>query len=317
MKLQDHERLFNLIDQSVDVSKYADPPQDAHLIKPVASFAKDIETELFEDKSVRGMRLPWRTGVDELRLRPGEVTIWAGRKAHWKSFVTSQVALCLAEQKQKVCIASLEMPAHVTGARMVIQGTGTRLPSREQLGRFYDTSIDHLWLYSRMGKISAKHILAIARYCATELGIQHFILDNLTKVLSVSNEDSAKQQELINDICDIANDYKIHFHVVAHVRKSSFSDSDEKMPSIDDIRGSGSMSDQVDNVVMVWRNKPKENESLNNPPGSERKLIGESDLTLNVAKQRHGSWEGCIRLWKHPASMQFMLSDYAEPHIYF
>jgi twinkle protein len=40
--------------------------------------------------------------------------------------------------------------------------------------------------------------------------------------------------------------------------------NEAQIPDKHDTKGSGSITDQVDNLFMVWRNKPKEDDKRNN-----------------------------------------------------
>ena len=74
----------------------------------------------------------------------------------------------------------------------------------------------------------------------------------------VSGEDDYNgQKKFVDEITALARDHNIHVHLVHHIRKLQ---SDELMPNKNDLRGSSSITDQVDNVFIVWRNKKKENE---------------------------------------------------------
>jgi len=68
--------------------------------------------------------------------------------------------------------------------------------------------------------------------------------------------------------------------------------------------GSGSITDQVDNVLTCWRNKGKETAQQTGGTWSAT----DPDCLLICDKQRNGEWEGRIALWFEPASMQFIES---------
>jgi twinkle protein len=69
-----------------------------------------------------------------------------------------------------------------------------------------------------------------------------------------------------------------------------------------DLKGSGSITDQVDNVFIVWRNKAKALERQQN--GITDETV--PDALLICEKQRNGEWEGRMGLWFHPDSQQFV-----------
>lgn len=81
----------------------------------------------------------------------------------------------------------------------------------------------------------------------------------------------------------------MHIHLVCHSRKAN---DETQAPRKMDIRGSGSITDQVDNVFCVWRNK------------DERRVPAE-DALLIVDKQRNGEWEGRLALSYNPDSQAY------------
>ena len=67
----------------------------------------------------------------------------------------------------------------------------------------------------------------------------------------VGGEDSYNEQKMfVDELTAVARDYDIHIHLVHHIRKLG---NDETRPSKFDLRGSSSIADQVDNVLLMWR----------------------------------------------------------------
>jgi twinkle protein len=63
-----------------------------------------------------------------------------------------------------------------------------------------------------------------------------------------------------------------------------------------DVKGSGALTDIVDNSFSVWRNKAKENQESS-------KIV--ADAIIKCDKQRNGDWEGAISLFYDLASYQY------------
>ncbi len=80
-----------------------------------------------------------------------------------------------------------------------------------------------------------------------------------------------------------------------------------------DVKGSGSITDQVDNVLLVWRNKPKERDVQ----AGKKVADGEPDALLICEKQRNGEWEGRFTLWFDRDSQQYVGSQGAQPLNFF
>jgi twinkle protein len=263
--------------------------------------------------------MPWGKTHRLIQFRPGEVTVWGGPNGSGKSLVTGQVALSLCAQDEKVAIASFEMKPIKTLERMGRQWTKQDItdpallcdPVEQPLlmdlyEQFRDWTDTRLWLYDQQGTVHWKTVCAVARYCAKELGITQVFVDNLAKCVK-GEEDYDGQKAFVDEACAIARDNAIHIHIVHHVKKPP---NDDHLPGKYDFKGSGSITDQPDNVIAVWRNKKKERAK-----SSERAMLEtKPDAMLIVDKQRNGSgWEGNIGLWYHGGSQQFIAGHRAQP----
>ncbi|MCA3877407.1 MAG: AAA family ATPase, partial [Burkholderia sp.] len=73
------------------------------------------------------------------------------------------------------------------------------------------------------------------------------------------------------------------------------------------MKGAGEITDLVDNVLIVHRNKTKEALLRKDTLSDEKREEAEqqADTALICAKQRHHTWEGTVRLWFDAASLQF------------
>jgi hypothetical protein len=168
---------------SVDFAEYASEPHDKDKIVAPKAYRDETIALLSGGEMVSGARLPWLKTHDHIRFRPGEVSLWMGINGHGKSLLTSHVMLDFLHQNQKVCVASFEMKPRATLARMCKQAAGSSMPT----ARFVDGVLSHatnrLWLYDKMGQTDPNHLLAIMRYAAKKLGVQHFVIDSLMKVV--------------------------------------------------------------------------------------------------------------------------------------
>ena len=104
----------------------------------------------------------------------------------------------------------------------------------------------------------------------------------------------------------IARDHNIHIHLVHHIKKPP---TEDHKPTKYDYKGSGAITDQVDNVISVWRDKNKE--KLRDAGKAFNEM--DPDCLLICDKQRNGDWEGRIGLWFHRDSQQFVASHGEEP----
>jgi twinkle protein len=303
----DEARRVRLVrSNDVDVDKYAKPSEIGRQVKEAADWLLEIAQEYEKPDRTEKVYLPWAKTREKFFFRPGEVSIYAGSNGGGKSLATGQIALGLIQQKQKVCIASFEMKPKRTLGRMLRQHGGFNFdvpgfPNFEQVTKaivdFGVWSDGYLWLYDQQGSVNARQVIAMARYCAVELGIGHVFIDSLMKC--VSAEDAYNEQKgFVDELCAVARDHQIHIHLVHHIRKQS---SEETMPNKMDIKGTGSITDQVDNVFIWWRNKKKEHQMQNN----ENFDVLASDAIMMCEKQRNGEDESWYSFWYDRASQQF------------
>lgn len=301
----------------IDFSVYEHETEAQQRVRSASVFVQSLIDRAKAPVREKRRYMPWGKTHRLIQFREGEVTIWGGPNGSGKSLVTGQVGLSLAAQGEKVCVASFEMKPVKTMHRMGRQWThqdiedpvvmsdpherGVALELYEQFRDWTDT---RLWLYDQQGTVHWKQVCAVVRYCAKELGITQFFIDNLMKCVA-GEDDYNGQKSFIDEVCAIARDHGIHVHVVHHIKKPP---SDGHLPTKYDFKGTGAITDQVDNVIAVWRNKKKERAK-----GAERALLDtKPDAMLIVDKQRNGSgWEGNIGLWYLPRPQQFVGSPRA------
>jgi twinkle protein len=97
-------------------------------VKPASHWKKEVRDSFFAPAEKQGAYLPWVKTHHLIRIRKGEVSLWPGVTHHGKSLATSQVALALCNQGERVCIASMEMKPVATMRRMTRQAANARSP---------------------------------------------------------------------------------------------------------------------------------------------------------------------------------------------
>lgn len=300
--------------RDIDIEAYYEPREMSRKVRDVIHYQSDFES-IISAPQKRGITLPWSKSWDDFEFRPGEVTIWAGSNGSGKSMITTQVALSLCKQGQKVVIASFEMTPVRTFERIAQQfyAKNFRAPQFGSLDDWFDKNRirmvnalnKKMYLYDQQGSTSPREVIAMSRYSAIEVKCQHIIIDNLMKC--VAGEDDYNGQKIFVDwLTAIARDHQIHIHLVHHIRKSG---SEEDRPNKMDIKGSSSITDQVDNVFIVWRNRKKENML------KDGKTVSEDvpDMLLMCEKQRNGAAEERYKLWFHRDSLQYLESPEGVP----
>jgi twinkle protein len=314
-----------ITDDDIDFRLYESETEAKQRVLSASIYVQQLIDSINSPKRERVGLMPWGKTHKLIQFRDGETTVWGGPNGSGKSLVTGQVALSLCAQDEPVAVASFEMKPDKTMDRMGRQWTKFSIHDEliladrrekakmlDAYAQFRDWTDGKLWLYDRQGTVQWKQVVAVARYCAKELGIKHFFVDNLGKCVS-GEDDFNGQKAFVDELCAVGRDHGMHIHIVHHIRKPAH---ELDKPTKYDFKGSGAITDQPDNVIAVWRNKQKERER------KAGKLVSDSDpdAMLIVDKQRNGEgWEGNIGLWFNRQSTQFIgaagdrLMDFYNP----
>jgi twinkle protein len=299
----------------IDFTAYYEMTDTTHKVREANVWLDEIVEDTINPLKEQICSMPWTKSHDNFNFRAGEVTLYAGSNGGGKSMVTGQIALGLIKQKQKVCIASFEMKPKRTLFRMLRQFSGENISAprymdkisyiQRLVSRFKSYTEGYLWLYDQQGTTSADQVIAMARYCAVEKGVQHVFIDSLMKCVS-GEDDYNAQKSFVDKLTALARDHNIHIHLIHHIRKLA---NEEVMPNKNDVKGSGAIADQVDNVLLMWRNKKKEHSIKN---GGDVDPMS-PDAMLMCEKQRNGEGEEWFSLWYHKDSQQFVESHQDVP----
>lgn len=240
--------------------------------------------------------------------------MWAGANNSGKSMLLSHVVLGLLRQRERTCIASFEMKPVRQLERMARQSAMNATPAEYAIDALCDWLTGKLWFYDQQGTVKPAMLYAVCRYAADRLKCTHMVVDSLMKCIR-GEDDYNAQKDFVDELTAIARDTNLHIHLVHHVRKP---DDESKVPSRYDAKGSGSISDQVDNVFMVWRNKPKERLQERQDRGEtlsakDAESLKAPDVLLACEKQRNGDWEGRISLWFNAAALQYCADPLRRP----
>jgi twinkle protein len=295
LRMQQESSIIEM--DSIDFNAYLLETEPSRKVKEKSYYDKEV-VSYFEGNLInKGSHVPWDVLGYKIGLRPSEVSVWAGINGHGKSLMIGHVTLELLKQGQKCLIASFEMKPEITLARMARQATGMKIPTLDALNKFSNWKKNHLYLLEHHGMIDIDNILGVCLYASKELGVKHIVIDSLMKCVR-GEDDYNGQKDFVNSLCGIALQTGLHIHLIHHVRKGS----DEKQVSGKfDLKGSGSVTDQVDNVFIIWRNKAKALERQQNGTTDE----SVPDALLCCEKQRNGEWEGRIPLWFDENSQQY------------
>jgi len=296
---------MRVIDDQIDFNAYLQGPDEGASVRPASNWLNDVVSAFECPPGLTGAALPWSKTHELVRLRHGELTIWPGMSGHGKSMLIGQVALGLMAQDEKVCIASMEMKPASTMQRMCRQAFGSNQPQRRDIQDLHHWTDGRLWLYDQQGQVSPERILAVARFCHQQVGINHLVVDNLLSC-GIAEDGYDAQKQFVLALATHAHDTGQSIHLLAHSRKGK---DESTPPGKFDVRGSASITDLADNVFSVWRNKGKEEAQEK----GDRSKDGEGDALLIVCKHRHGDWEGRIQLWFDRNSQTYLQTSTEQP----
>lgn len=248
-------------------------------IKRPSEYLDDVEKYFSEDLT-GGLELPFKKTVDDFKIRMGEITLVTGYSGHGKSAWLNQVMLGLMKQ-EKTMIASFEMKCRATLGRMC-QQTGEAMPNYEYIKDFLSKLEHNLYLYDPEGETTSNKVIEVIYYCAEKLGVKLMVIDSLMKC-GINEDDLNKQKSFANKLAVAARDLGIHLFLVAHSRKTA---SEHDNASKFDVAGSANLTNLVDNVISVHRNKKREEEVLNGSLDTE--IMNQPPSAVYLLKQRHG-----------------------------
>lgn len=315
--------MANIISDDIDFNLYSRETEAKTLVRPASAWHEDLSSRLRTKSKEKAVYLPWTKTRNDFAFRKAETSLYPGANGNGKTLMLGQIVLSLMGQGERACIASFEMKPPVTLQRMARQFCGMNPFSPEFQGdaaiaelehlyqEFFEWSDDRLWLYDQTGTAKAETVLGMTRYCAKELQINHIVIDNLAKCVR-DEDDFNAQKSFVEELCAIARDHNVHIHLAHHLKKLG---KEGDIPDKNDAKGSGAITDAVDNVFMIHRNKVKEDDMKLN--GSKSAKKSEPDQYLFCRKQRNyeGSDDGepSIGLWFHRDSTQYVAEAFDKP----
>lgn len=294
--------LQSIVDEDIDFREYEEREERARVISSDQLAEVGKEMLLLGVDQQPGLMLPWAKASGRVKITSGKLALWVGWTHHGKSQMLKQVMLEAIRQTEKVCIASMEEEIREVWCDMGRMAACTQEPLLREINQWIKFGSGKLWFYDQQGTVSAAKIKTVIRYCAERLKITQFVIDSLM-MLSVNRDDFDAQSVFVGDLKALAKDTGCTIHLVAHMRKREGKDGDARPGSIHDIAGAHDLASKADYVFNVWRDK-------------ERKDPSKPECSLVVEKQRGRiNWLGTMTLNFHPASRQFIESDWSIEYL--
>ena len=283
------------VGDKIDIDQYEKIEFTDH-VEECSNFRQSVVDHMFGNESFKGETLPWEFCDNYIKFRAHELTVWNGINGHGKSSLVNQVVMGFLKQGCKCLIASLEMRPQETIARMICQAYAIPQPSitLKAVDEFFPKIEKQLFMYKETGDMESHRVHALCRWAKAELDIDHIIIDSMMKC-GVKEGDNAQEKEFVNALQNIAKQTGIHIHLITHAKKGL---DEFKKPGKFDVHGSAHITNLPDNVIIMSRNKKKEQEMKKDIPSEE--IRSQPDVWMEVAKQRHGNgWEGTLGLYWH------------------
>ena len=293
------QTLEDMLVTDAEISGYMEKRDNQeHLkIKNPSEYINDVK-EYFSEDLTGGLALPFAKTHTDFRIRSGEVTLCTGYSGHGKSAWLNYVMLHLLQQ-QKTMIASFEMLPKQTLGRLC-QQSGEAMPNDDYIQDFINKLERRLYMYDPQGETSAKKVLEVIYYCAEKLGVKLMVIDSLMKC-GINEDDLNRQKKFLDDLAVASRDLNIHLFIVAHSRKTQ---SDYTHATKLDVAGSANITNLVDNVLSVHRNK--EREEAEREADTSNPILDSAKCSVHLVKQRHG--KGVEAKWKfdfHPDTFSY------------
>lgn len=244
----------------------------------------------------------------------GELTIIGARPAVGKSALGMHIALATAAQGYRVGVVSREMTDVQYGARIL--GSRAEIePGKMRTGQLdpYDWTqlSEAMQHYSEMNvsfMFSARDIedlrMEVQRKIDGE-GLDMLVIDylQLLQTRRRFEKDYLRVGYISKAIKDMTTDFNIPIIALAQVGRSSA----RTMPDLSELRGSGDIEQDADNVIFMHRPEDAGDESILSGDGGMIAALeaeGKQYIVLEIAKQRQGQ-TGRTAVVFDPARMRY------------
>jgi len=211
---------------------------------------------------------PFMDGLnDKLKgMRFGEITLWTSGTGSGKSTLLREIGVHLLEStKDKIGIISLEESPAETARKMagmaINRNSAKEEISIEDLKVGFDTVFgdDRVMVLDHQGSISDGSIMGFLEYMCLS-GCKYLFVDHITILASEGAEGLTGNEaidKIMNDLLRLVKKYEVWIGLISHLRKTdnkgkSFEEG--KLPSMDDIRGSGSIKQISMDIIAFARN---------------------------------------------------------------
>jgi len=209
-------------------------------------------------------------------MRFGEITLFTSGTGSGKSTVIKEIVLDLLDKTSyKIGMISLEESIGDTAEKLIqmklkqnLQEHDVPLDIQEAASKevFGD---ERLVLLDHQGSVGDESLIDKIEYMAL-MGCKYLILDHITIAVSEGAEGYTGNEaidKVMSDLLKITKKHNVWLGVISHLRKvqgGSTTFEQGKLPSMDDIKGSGSIKQISFDIIGFSRDMANENEDVRN-----------------------------------------------------
>lgn len=208
--------------------------------------------------------------------RLGEIALFISGTGCGKSTVIRECILSdIATTTEKVGVISLEESPGETGQKLagmaISKNPAQQEIPEEELKEGFDSVFkdDRVVVLDHQGSIKDDSIVSQLEYMCL-IGCKYLYIDHITILVSEGAEGLTGNEaidKIMNDLLRVAKRHNVWIGLVSHLRKvqtggKSFEEG--KLPTMDDIRGSGSIKQVSFDIIAFARNTMAESEDLRN-----------------------------------------------------
>jgi twinkle protein len=204
-------------------------------------------------------------------MRFGEITLWTSGTGSGKSTLLREIGLHLLQSTpDKIGIISLEESPAETARKMAGMAINKNPANEEipldELKVGFDNIFgnDRVMVLDHQGSISDGSIMDFLEYMCLS-GCKYLFVDHITILASEGAEGLTGNEaidKIMNDLLRLVKKHEVWIGLISHLRKTdnkgkSFEEG--KLPSMDDIRGSGSIKQISMDIIAFARNVGSDN----------------------------------------------------------
>ena len=192
--------------------------------------------------------------------------MWTGYNKHGKSEVLNHTIVDLCWQGDRALICSLEVQAPETYRKLIRMTQARReVCSPQERDQFKERCLRPLaqkvWVYDAVGNADIEDVLAVMLYAYQRFGVRQFVLDSLMRFSGLDGEGQEiwnAQRSFMDRLILFAQTNNVHVHLVAHSKKPNDRRGEAIIPRRYDVMGSSYITNLACNVIVVWRNRAKQ-----------------------------------------------------------